>query len=133
MTEPARARPTRLQAFGHALRGVACLVRTQPHARFHVVAATAVVALGAALHLSAWRWAALIGAIALVLVAEALNTAIEFAVDLASPEWHETARDAKDVAAGAVLLAAVAAVVLGALAFAQPLHALWQSAGSAAR
>ncbi len=125
MTEPARARPTRLQAFGHALRGVARLLRTQPHARFHAVATVAVVALGALLHLNASRWAALVGAIALVLVAEALNTALEFAVDLASPEWHALARDAKDVAAGAVLLAALAAVVLGALVFAQPLHAWW--------
>ena len=124
---PLRPRPTRLQAFGHALRGIVRLLRTQPHARFHALATAAVVALGLALHLDGWRWAALIGAIALVLVAEALNTALEFAVDLASPDWQETARDAKDVAAGAVLLASVAALALGALAFAQPLHTLWLS------
>jgi diacylglycerol kinase (ATP) len=120
-----RSRPTRLQAFGHALRGVARLLRTQPHARFHALATVVVVALGVVLNLSTWRWAAVVGAIALVVVAEALNTAVEFAVDLASPDWHELARDAKDVAAGAVLLASIAAVVLGVLAFAQPLHALW--------
>ena len=122
-----RPRPTQRQAFGHALRGIGRLLRTQPHARFHAVATVAVLALGAVLHLSAWRWAALVGAIGLVVVAEALNTAIEFTVDLASPDWHDTARDAKDIAAGAVLLAAVAAAALGALAFAQPLHALWLS------
>jgi diacylglycerol kinase (ATP) len=122
-----RSRPTRLQAFGHALRGLWVLLRSQPHARFHALATVVVVALGALLNLSAWRWAAVVGAIALVVVAEALNTAVEFAVDLASPDWHELARDAKDVAAGAVLLASIAAVVLGMLAFAQPLHALWLS------
>ena len=116
-----KARPTRLQAFGHALRGVALLVRTQPHARFHLMASVAVVALGLVLHLSSWRWAAALAAIGLVVVAEALNTALEYAVDLASPQWHALARDAKDVAAGAVLLASLVALVLGLLAFTAPL------------
>ena len=127
MSQAPRWRPTRLQAFGHALRGVWLLLRTQPHARFHLAAGLAVVALGLALRIDGWRWAAAIGAIGLVVAAEALNTAVEFVVDLASPEWNELARDAKDVAAGAVLLASLAAAALGALAFAEPLLRLWRS------
>ena len=97
------------------------LLASQPHARFHAAAGLLAIFLGAALHLSAWRWAAVLTSIALVIVAEALNTAVEFAVDLASPQWHERARDAKDVAAAAVLLASLAALALGLLAFAKPL------------
>ncbi len=111
----------RLRAFTDAARGLRVLLATQPHARFHAVASAAALLLGAVLHLSAWRWAAVLAAIALVVVAEALNTAVEFAVDLASPQWHERARDAKDVAAAAVLLASLAALALGLLAFGEPL------------
>lgn len=111
----------RLKAFADAIRGLSVLLATQPHARFHAVAGLAAIVVGAALRLSAWRWAAVLTAIALVIVAEALNTALEFAVDLASPQWQERARDAKDVAAAAVLLASLAALALGLLAFAQPL------------
>lgn len=78
------------------------------------LAALAVVA-GAWLGLSRDAWATLVGAIALVLVAEALNTAIEETVDLARPELDPGARRAKDVAAAGVLLASVAAAVVGAL------------------
>ena len=123
MTQPAPAparRRGRLRAFADALRGWRVLLG-QPHARFHLAAALLALALAAWLQLSAWRWAAVLGAIGLVGVAEALNTALECAVDIASPGWHELARDAKDVAAGAVLLASVVAAALGALAFGEPL------------
>lgn len=66
---------------------------------------------------SALEWAALAMAIALVMAAEALNTAIEHVVDLASPEWHPLARDAKDVAAAAVLICSIGAAVVGLLVF----------------
>ena len=64
---------------------------------------------------SDWCWIVL--AIAIVWTAEALNTAFEFLADVASPEFHPLVRDAKDVAAGAVLLTAVAAVAIGAIVF----------------
>ncbi|MEZ0255469.1 MAG: diacylglycerol kinase family protein [Chthoniobacter sp.] len=105
------------QRFGWAWRGVMVLFRTQANARIHAMVALAVVGAGFAFHISAGEWCAVSGAIALVLVAEAINTAIEAVVDLASPEVHPLAGRAKDVAAGAVLIAAVVSVVIGLLVF----------------
>jgi len=112
---PARA-ATRLASFGHALRGLRLFV-SQPNARIHGVAACVVVGLGWWLGVSRLEWVALTLAIALVMGAEALNTALEYVVDLASPEWHPLARDAKDVAAGAVLICSLGAAVVGLLVF----------------
>lgn len=112
---PARS-ASRLASFGHAWRGLSVFV-AQPNARIHCGAATAVVALGAWHGVSAMEWALLVLAIALVMGAEAINTALEYLVDLASPEWHPLARNAKDVAAGAVLICSIGAAVVGALVF----------------
>ena len=105
------------QRFGWAWRGVVVLFQTQANARIHAVVALAVVVAGFAFHISAGEWCAVIGAIALVFVAEAINTAIEAVVDLASPEVHPLAARAKDIAAGAVLIAAVGSVIIGLLVF----------------
>jgi len=64
-----------------------------------------------------WEWAILTGCITLVIAAEALNTAIEFLTDLASPEYHPLAGKAKDTAAAAVLFCAIGAVVIGIIVF----------------
>lgn len=93
------------------------LFRTQTNARIHAMAAVAVVVAGLVFHISAGEWCAVVGAIALVLVTEAINTAIEAVVDLASPEVHPLAERAKDVAAGAVLIAAVVSVMIGLIVF----------------
>lgn len=106
----------RLASFLHAARGLAVLLR-QPNARFHLAAAAGVVVLAAYLQVSPGEWLALILAIALVLAAEALNTAIEHVVDIASPEWSPLARDAKDVAAAGVLICALGAVAVGLIVF----------------
>ena len=107
----------RRESFGHAARGVRILVATQPHARVHL-AATAAVALAAwLLDASAIEWCVLLLAIALVWVSEGVNTALELTVDLACPEHRPLAGRAKDVAAGAVLLAACLAAVIGAVIF----------------
>lgn len=103
---------SRLASFGHAVRGVGVLLR-QPNARIHAVAALGVTVLGLALKVSALEWCALALAMALVLGAEAINTAIELVVDLVQPEWHAMARDAKDVAAAAVLVCSLGAAVVG--------------------
>jgi diacylglycerol kinase (ATP) len=76
-----------------------------------------VTALGFGLGIERGEWLALILTIALVLAAEGVNTAVEATVDLASPGYHPLARTAKDVAAGTVLLTAVAAVLVGAVIF----------------
>jgi diacylglycerol kinase len=107
-----RASVSRMASFGHALRGLGVLLR-QPNAQLHVAAALGVTALGLALQVSALEWCALALAMALVLGAEALNTAIELVVDMVQPEWHALARDAKDVAAAGVLLCSVGAAVVG--------------------
>lgn len=85
--------------------------------RFHLVAA-AIVTVGAVyLRLTRAEWATLVFAIALVLVTEMLNTAVEATVDLCTGNFHPLAKIAKDVAAGAVLLAAFCSVIIGVLVF----------------
>lgn len=114
MVKPAqrRASVSRVASFGHALRGLGVLLR-QPNARIHAATALGVTGLGLALQVSTLEWCALALAMALVLGAEALNTAIELVVDMVQPEWHALARDAKDVAAAGVLLCSVGAAVVG--------------------
>jgi diacylglycerol kinase (ATP) len=100
-----------------AWQGLQHLLATQANARIHLAATVLVLLAGGYCHISRLEWLALVGAIAWVWVAEALNTGIECVVDLASPELHPKAGQAKDVAAAAVLLASVAAVVVGVLIF----------------
>jgi diacylglycerol kinase len=104
-----------LDSFRHAFAGLGYTLRTQRNARIHLLVAVAVVALGLWLGLSRWEWVAIVLTIGFVFVAELFNTVIEAVVDLASPEIHPLARVAKDVAAGAVLLAAILSVVIGLL------------------
>jgi len=107
----------RIASFGYAFEGLAVMLRTQPNAWIHSAASVVVVAAGLWVGLDARDWALLVVAIALVWVTEALNTAIEFLADAAVPDPHSLIKHAKDVAAGAVLLASIAAVVIGALVF----------------
>jgi diacylglycerol kinase len=85
--------------------------------RIQLGAAMLVVALGVYADLSAGDWSLIALAIGLVLTAELANTAMETIVDLLSPRQHPLAEKAKDIAAGAVLAAAVTAVVIGVLVF----------------
>ncbi len=105
----------RLRSFGHAFRGLKVLLQTQHNARIHAAATVLVVAAGVTLRISPAEWAAIVLAAVCVWAAEALNTSIEFLVDLASPELHPLAAKAKDVAAGAVLVAAIGALIVGVL------------------
>ena len=108
---------SRAQSLAHALRGLKTLLAGQANARIHLAVAAAVTAAGFLLRIRPIEWAVLALTIAVVLAAEALNTAIEAVVDLVSPEWHALARDAKDVAAAAVLIASLGAVVVGLMVF----------------
>ena len=116
-----RAKPFRISermgSFRHAAIGVVTMLRTQHNARIQAVAAILVVALSFALRLAPWEWCAVLLATGLVLAAEGLNTAIEEIADLVSPERHPAVKAAKDVAAGAVLIAALMAAAVGALVF----------------
>jgi diacylglycerol kinase (ATP) len=107
----------RWSSFRAALAGVVFLVRTERHARWHLLATVLVTVLGATLSLTRSEWLILILAMALVWVAEALNTAIEQVCDAVTEEPHPRIGHAKDVAAGAVLLAVIFAVVVGAAVF----------------
>ncbi len=99
--------------FRYAFRGLWYALRTQRNVRVHLVAALLVTLAGILLHLAAIEFALLYVAITGVFIAEMFNTVSELCVDLAMPEYHPLARIAKDVAAGAVLLSALLAVVIG--------------------
>lgn len=107
----------RLRSFVYAFQGLAVLAQTQHNARIHAVATLTVVAAGIMFRISSIEWCLIGLSVVCVWVTEALNTAIELLVDLVSPDLHPLAAKAKDVAAGAVLIAAVGALVIGALVF----------------
>ncbi|GAB4538588.1 MAG: diacylglycerol kinase family protein [Anaerolineae bacterium] len=111
-------------SFKYAFSGVWYVLRTQRNARIHLLVALGVIGLGLWLGLTRTEWAIIALTIGLVLAAESFNTVAEAAVDLATAEYHPLAKIAKDVAAGAVLLMAIAAVVVGFLILGPP---LWQA------
>ncbi len=114
---------SRIRSFGHAFRGWWHVVRTQRNAWIHIVVTTVILALSIWLRLSLRDWAVIVLTTALVFITEFLNTAIEVVVDLASPQQHPLAKVAKDVGAGAVLIGAIAAVLVGLLILGPPLWA----------
>lgn len=93
------------------------MIHCQHNAWIHAAATLIVLAAGFLLRVSAADWCWIILAISIVWTAEALNTAFEFLADAASPEFHPLVRDAKNVAAGAVLITAIAAAVIGTIVF----------------
>lgn len=105
-------------SFRYAFAGLWVMIRTQPNAWIHGVATLVVVGTGMYFALPVRDWALLVCALGLVWMGEALNTAIEFLADAAVPAHHPLIKHAKDVAAAAVLLASVAAALIGALVFA---------------
>jgi diacylglycerol kinase len=107
----------RLRSARYALQGVAVMLRSQHNAWIHAAATVIVIALGLACGLSTAEWCWIVLAIVAVWTAEALNTAIELLTDVASPAFHPIAGKAKDVAAGAVLITAIGAAVIGSLVF----------------
>ena len=107
----------RIRSVKFALRGIRIMVASQHNAWIHAIATVVVVAAGVVVRLSASEWSWIVLAIGSVWTAEALNTAFEFLTDVASPDFHPLAEKAKDVAAGAVLLSAMGAVIIGALVF----------------
>lgn len=112
---------SRITAFGHAFRGWGYVLKTQQNAWIHSLVATLVLVMGFWLQISTTEWAILIVTIAMVFTAEFINTSIEAVVDLASPTHHPLAKVGKDVGAGAVLVSALAAVIVGLLILGPPL------------
>jgi diacylglycerol kinase (ATP) len=107
----------RIRSVKFALRGIRTMIASQHNARMHVAATVVVVSVGVFFGLSGSEWCWIVLAIVSVWTAEALNTAFEFLTDVASPNFHPIAEKAKDVAAGAVLLSAIGAVIIGTLVF----------------
>src|SRR5215218_1386077 len=113
--KPAKAQQEVARSFNHAYRGLIYAVRTQRNMRFHIVAAVAILVLSLLVSVSKLELAILVLVIMAVFVTEMLNTALEFTVDLATGEYRPLAKLAKDVSAGAVLVASVAALAVGYL------------------
>ncbi len=121
--EPPRRCSGRIDSFRFAFAGWKRLFRTQPNARIHLAITCAVVIMGLWLGLDMAEWAILWLAIGLVFTAELFNSALEAAVDLASLKVHPLAKAAKDMGAGAVLVSACVAVIVGLLILGPPLLA----------
>ena len=94
------------------------MLRSQHNARIHAFATIVVISLGISFNVTRTEWCFLIIAVMAVWIAELLNTAFEFLADVASPDFHPLVETAKDVAAGAVLIAAIGSAIIGLLIFA---------------
>jgi diacylglycerol kinase (ATP) len=105
----------RIRSFRVAVSGIATMLESQHNAWIHVLATVVVCIAGLSLGLSTSEWCWIVLAIVAVWTAEALNTAFEFLADVTTPEFHPLVKQAKDVAAGAVLLSSVGSVVIGVL------------------
>ena len=112
---------TRLESFRYAFAGWVFVLRTQRNAWVHAAASLAVFLLCLWLGLPGRDWAVIILTVAMVWAAEFINTALEAVVDLSTPGHHPLARVGKDVGAAAVLIAALAAVLIGLLILGPPL------------
>jgi diacylglycerol kinase (ATP) len=113
-----RVRPSVIESFNFAIEGVIHVLRTQRNMRLHFAAAVAVIVVAVAVGVSKIELSLLLVSIAFVLVAEMINTAVEGAIDAATTSFDPMAKLAKDIAAGAVLIASVNAVAVGYLVFA---------------
>ncbi len=106
-----------ITGFRYAFNGLWYALRTQRNARVHLGIAILATILGIVLHISAVEFAMVFVAITSVFIAEMFNTVFELCIDIAAPNYHPLAKIAKDVAAGAVLLSAMLAIVIGLFIF----------------
>ncbi|MDE5678310.1 MAG: diacylglycerol kinase family protein [Phocaeicola sp.] len=107
----------RIKSFAYAWKGVCSFLSKEHNAWIHCTAIVVVTAIGFCTGITHTEWLVLILCFAMVLAAEAFNTAIERLVDLASPDFHPLAGQAKDIAAGAVLICAIGAAIIGLIIF----------------
>ena len=106
---------SRIKSFAYAFNGIKRLLLSQHNAWIHLVITVFVVVLGFVLQLSTVEWCLIVLAMMIVWTAEGVNTAIEFLSDAVSEHHHPLIESAKDIAAGAVLISAIGAVVIGIL------------------
>ena len=107
----------RLRSFRYALRGLSQVLRKEINFRIHLAAAITAIALGVYFNISRNDWLVIILCIGLVMALEVVNSAVERLVDLVSPQKNEQAKRIKDMAAGAVLIAALCALIAGTFVF----------------
>ena len=108
---------TILDSFRYAFDGFKHVLRTQRNPRIHLAVACLVAIVGLLLHIPPVEWAVIALTVGFVIVAETMNTVVEVAIDLVMEEYHVLAKLAKDIAAAAVLIAAMTSVVVGMLIF----------------
>jgi diacylglycerol kinase (ATP) len=106
-----------IRSFGYAFNGIGYLIKNENNIRYQLAVGVVTVSLGIYMEVSYFEWLILITMIGLVLMAEAFNTAIEKLCDIVHPDHHAQIGMVKDIAAGAVLLIAIAAVILGIVIF----------------
>jgi diacylglycerol kinase (ATP) len=107
----------RIKSFEYAFKGVSTMLKSQHNARIHAVSTLIVIVAGFIFSISKTEWCFLVLSVMSVWTAEALNTALEFLADVASPDFHPLVEKAKDVAAGAVLITAICSVIIGLFVF----------------
>ncbi|MFQ5611334.1 MAG: diacylglycerol kinase family protein [Anaerolineae bacterium] len=117
--------PTLLDSFRFAFAGVWYVLRTQRNAQIHTTVAALIAVLGVFLRIPLTHWAIMVLTMGFVIVAEMFNTVAETALDVATTDYHPLVKVGKDVAAGAVLVTAITAVLIGLLILGPP---LWQMA-----
>lgn len=108
---------SRIQSFSHAIHGITTAFKTEHNLWIHLTVAAVVIVAGVFFSVTPFEWSALIFAIVLVLSAELFNTAIESLCDALHPKPHSLIKQAKDVAAGAVLVTAIGAATVGLIVF----------------
>lgn len=113
------------KSFGHAVNGIVTATQTERNLRIHLAIVVFVCVIGFFLQLSSIEWCIIIGCFGLVIGAELMNTAIEKLVDMVSPEMNPKAGLVKDIAAGAVLICAITAALIGGVIFIPKLLDLW--------
>ena len=107
----------RLKSFVYAINGVKLLLRDEHNARIHALATFCVIGLGFYFTISSTEWIAVLFAIGFVFSMEMVNSAIENVCDFMSPDKHETIKKVKDMSAGAVLISAIIAAIVGSIIF----------------
>ncbi len=107
----------RIKSFKYAIAGLSYVAKTQHNAWIHLVATVFVISMGLLLNIAVNEWLLIIFCITLVLCCEAFNTALELLCDAVHPDDHPLIKKSKDVAAGAVLISAINAVIIGGFIF----------------
>jgi len=116
----------RLQSFKYAFHGFYTLIKEEPNARIHLLAAVCAIVLGIVLKISPIEWIAIGIGIGLVFMLEFINSALERISDYISPEKNDEIKKIKDLAAGGVLVAAMVALFIGIILFVPKIVSLIQ-------